>query len=46
MNEPISPSGLDNMKSLFSAILESWVGPLNRDVSPEDALFFFAGGRM
>ncbi len=46
INAPISPLGLDNMKSMFSAILESWVGAMNRDVLPEDALFFFAGGRM
>jgi rifampicin phosphotransferase len=45
-NAPLSPLGLDNMKSMFSAILESWIGPLNRDVAPEDALFFFAGSRM
>lgn len=46
INAPISTLGLDAMKSLFSAILESWVGPLNHNVTPEDALFFFAGGRM
>jgi rifampicin phosphotransferase len=46
INAPISPLGLDSMKSMFSTILESWVGPLNRDVAPADALFFFAGGRM
>lgn len=45
-NTPLSPLGLDNMKSMFSTILESWVGPFNRDVAPEDALFFFAGSRM
>ncbi len=45
-NEPISPLGLDNMERMFSAILESWIGPLKRDVAPEEALFFFAGGRM
>ncbi|MGY6587292.1 MAG: PEP/pyruvate-binding domain-containing protein [Wenzhouxiangella sp.] len=45
-NAPLSPMGLDNMKSIFMAVLESWVGPLKRDVAPEDALFFFAGSRM
>ncbi len=45
-NEPLSTMGLDNMKSLFSSIVESWVGPLNNELSPKDALFFFAGSRM
>lgn len=45
-NEPISPLGLDSLKSMFSRLLESWVGPLKDDVSPEEALFFFGGGRM
>lgn len=45
-NAPISPLGLDNMETMFSAILESWVGKLNRAASPEEALFFVAGGRM
>ena len=45
-NRPISPLGLDFMNSLFSSILESWVGPLRRDRPPGEALFFFAGGRM
>ncbi|MBA2556076.1 MAG: hypothetical protein H0V12_01820, partial [Chloroflexi bacterium] len=45
-NTAISPLGLDNMESLFTGILESRVGPLKRDVSPADAMFFFAGGRM
>jgi len=45
-NKPISPLGLDFMEGMFTAILESWVGPMRRDVAPEDALFFFAGGRM
>jgi rifampicin phosphotransferase len=45
-NAPISPLGLDSLKSLFSGILEFWVGPMNRNPPPEDALIFFAGGRM
>lgn len=45
-NEPLSSMGLDHMESLFSAMLESWVGPLNSDGSPKDAMFFFAGCRM
>jgi rifampicin phosphotransferase len=45
-NAPISPLGLDNMESMFSGIVESWVGPLKRDVPPKEAVFFFAGGRM
>jgi pyruvate,water dikinase len=45
-NAPLSPLGLDNMKSMFSAILESWVGPLDTDPLPENAMFFFAGCRM
>ncbi len=45
-NAPISPLGLDSLKSMFLEILESWVGPINRNPSPEDGLMFFAGGRM
>ena len=45
-NTAISRLGLDNMERTFTSILESWVGPLKRDVSPKQALFFFAGGRM
>jgi len=45
-NAPISPLGLDNMESMFSGIVQSWVGPLKRDVPPQEAVFFFAGGRM
>lgn len=45
-NAPISTLGLDNLASLFSTVLESWVGPLRRDVAPQDALFFYAGSRM
>jgi pyruvate,water dikinase len=45
-NAPISALGLDNMESLLSAVLESWVGPLKRHLSPKDALFFFTGARM
>lgn len=45
-NEPISPLGLDNMKSLFAAIIASRVGFSGLDAPPEKALFFFAGGRM
>jgi pyruvate,water dikinase len=45
-NAPISPLGLDNMESMFSGIVASWVGPLKRDAPPKDSLFFFAGGRM
>jgi pyruvate,water dikinase len=46
MNEPISPMGLDTMDVLFSAVIESRVGALERNVDPRQALFFFAGGRM
>lgn len=45
-NAPISPLGLDIMERMFSAIMESWVGPLNMAASREDALFVFSGGRM
>lgn len=45
-NAPISTLGLDNLASLFTTIIESWAGPLGRDVSPADALFFYAGSRM
>lgn len=45
-NAPISPLGLDNLKSMFSQVLESWLGPINREASPENALIFFAGARM
>lgn len=45
-NAPISALGLDNMESLVTAVLESWVGPLQTHVSPKDALFFFSGVRM
>ncbi len=45
-NAPISPLGLDNMKSLFSAIIASLAGPVNLDAAPHEALVFFAGGRM
>lgn len=45
-NAPISSLGLDNMKSLFSAIIERSVGFSGLDAPPEEALFFFTGGRM
>jgi len=45
-NSAISRLGLDNMERMFTSILESWVGPIKRGVSPKKALFFFAGGRM
>lgn len=45
-NEPISPLGLHNMERMFTTIIESWTGPLKRDVPLQERLFFFAGGRM
>lgn len=45
-NSAISRLGLDNMERMFTSILESWVGPIKRGVSPKKALFLFAGGRM
>lgn len=45
-NSPISPLGVDSLKSSFLAILEFWLGPLDTEKSAEDALILFAGGRM
>ncbi|MBI4750655.1 MAG: hypothetical protein HY774_19390 [Acidobacteria bacterium] len=45
-NKPISPLGLDEVNHLFSAIIESWVGPVTRDLPPAEALHLFAGNRM
>ena len=46
INEPISPMGLDWIEEIFSSIIESLVGPLKHDATPEKSLSFFAGGRM
>ena len=47
INEPISAMGLASMQDLYLSLIDSFVGqPLERDVTPEEALWFFAGGRM
>jgi rifampicin phosphotransferase len=45
INKPISPLGLDSMERLFSTIIESWVGSMKQNLTPEEALYNFGGGR-
>ncbi len=44
INKPVSPMGLDWMEDMVSGFLEGFVGI--DDVTPEQGLAFFAGGRM
>lgn len=46
MNRPASSLGLDLVERMFSAIIGSWVGPLEHDVPAGEALHIFSGGRM
>jgi pyruvate,water dikinase len=46
MNAPVSVLGLDAIKSGFTAILESWTGPMQPAPRRGEALFLFAGARM
>ncbi len=46
INAPLSRLGLDWMKESFYGLIESFIGPVNRDLPPEHALLLFAGGRM
>ncbi|MEJ2157304.1 MAG: PEP/pyruvate-binding domain-containing protein [Desulfobacteraceae bacterium] len=47
INAPISPMGLDWMEDMYLSLVDSLVGQsLKRDVTPEEAAWFFTGGRM
>ena len=46
INKPISALGLDSMERLFSTIIESWVGSMKQNLTPEESLYNFGGGRM
>ncbi len=47
INAPISPMGLAWMEDGYSSLFDFLVGrAMKRDVTPEEALWFFAGGRM
>jgi len=45
MNRPVSTLGLDAVERMFTRIIETWIGPLEHDVAPEDALHMFTGSR-
>lgn len=46
INAPISPLGLDFVKSTVSSIFNRFVGPVNFSSDPNASLLCFAGGRM
>ena len=47
INAAISPMGLAWMEYGYSSLFDFLVGrPMKRDVTPEESLLFFAGGRM
>jgi len=46
INAPISPMGLDWMRESISSVIEAFLGPKDFDAAPEEAMWFFAGGRM
>lgn len=46
INAPISPMGLDWMKEQVMRIAETLLGPMRRDLTVDEGLWFFAGGRM
>lgn len=45
MNKAASPLGIDIIRNMELTLLERYVGPINRNISPKDALLFHAGGR-
>ncbi len=47
INAPVSPMGLDWMEDMYLNLIDSIVGQtIKRDVTPEEAPWFFTGGRM
>ncbi len=46
INAPISPMGLDWMEEGVASLAETFFGSLKLDLSFEEQLWFFAGGRM
>ncbi len=47
INAPVSPMGLAWMEDMYLSLIDSLAGqPLKRDVMPEEAAWFFTGGRM
>ncbi|MCH8961840.1 MAG: hypothetical protein IH820_11110, partial [Bacteroidetes bacterium] len=46
INAPISPMGLDWMEEGVMSMVETFVGPVQLDLTFEEGLWFFAGSRM
>jgi phosphohistidine swiveling domain-containing protein len=46
INAPLSPLGLDWMKDSFFGLIENFIGPVARDLPPDESILLFAGGRM
>ena len=46
INAPISPMGLEWMSECVTSLVEAFVGSSDLDLTFEESLWFFAGGRM